>query len=106
MEDLGIEFSKIFLEKHGELVFKDITNQIKSESDNNCDSNYINAIFTIAFLTYIGVFDKKRIYILGGIPKDKNIDIEKIKKVHKKSISQIQKYIKNNYNKNHKELLR
>ncbi len=92
MEDLGIEFSKIFLEKHGELVFKDITNQIKSECGNNCDSNYINAIFTIAFLTYIGVFDKKRICILGGISKDENI--EKLKKIHRNSIFQIQNHIK------------
>ena len=31
MEDLGIEFSKIFLEKHGNQAFKNLTNQIKSE---------------------------------------------------------------------------
>ena len=92
MEDLGIEFSKIFLKKHGEQVFKDITNQIKLECNNNCDLNYINIIFTIAFLTYIGVFDKERIHILGGISKDENI--EKIKKIHRNSIFQIQKHIK------------
>ena len=98
MEDLGIEFSKIFLEKHGNQAFQNITNQIKSESGNNCDSSYINAIFTIAFLTYIGVFDKKRICILGGISKD--IDIKSIQSIHKKSIFLIQNYIENSNNKN------
>lgn len=87
MEDLGIKFSKIFLKKHGKQFFQDITNQIKLECNNNCDANYIDMIFTIAFLTYIGVFDNKRICILGGISVDKNIDIEKMKEIHRKSIS-------------------
>uniref|UniRef100_UPI003FEFB428 hypothetical protein n=1 Tax=Candidatus Merdicola sp. TaxID=3085652 RepID=UPI003FEFB428 len=102
MEDLGIEFSKIFLKKHGNRAFKNITNQIKSECGNNCNSNYINAIFTIAFLTYIGVFDKKRICILGGISKDENI--EDLKKIHKNSIFQIQKYIQATNEQNFKDI--
>lgn len=59
MEDLGIEFSKIFLEKHGNQAFKNITNQIKSECGNNCDSNYINAILQLLFLHTLEYLIKK-----------------------------------------------
>ena len=99
MEGLGIDFSEIFLRKHGEKVFKDITNQIKIENKGSCDKKYIDIVFAVAFLTYIGLDNTNKIYLLGDIPK--NIDIKNIQNVHKISISQIQNYI-NNANKNNR----
>lgn len=99
MEGLGIDFSEIFLRKHGEKVFQDITNQIKIENKGSCDKQYIGIVFTVAFFTYIGLDDTNKIYLLGDIPK--NIDIESIQKIHKKSISKIQEYIKDT-NKNNR----
>ncbi len=92
MEGLGIDFSEIFFRKHGDKIFQDISNKIKEESKNNCEIQYIRVVFTIAFLTYISVDDINKIRLLGNIPK--TIDIKDIQKIHKDSISQIQKYIK------------
>ena len=99
MEGLGIDFSEIFLSKDGEMVFKNITNQIEIENKSSCDKKYVDIVFAVAFLTYIGLDDTNKIYLLGDIPK--NIDIESIQKIHKKSISKIQEYIKDT-NKNNR----
>lgn len=92
MEGLGIDFSEIFLRKHGDKIFQDISNKIKEESKNNCDIQYIRVVFAIAFLTYIGVDDINKIHLLGNIPK--SIDIRDIQNIHKKSILKIKEYIK------------
>lgn len=99
MEGLGIDFSEIFLRKHGDKIFQDISNKIKEESKNNCDIQYIRVVFAIAFLTYIGVDDINKIHLLGNISK--SIDIRDIQNIHKDSISQIQNYI-NDTNKNNR----
>lgn len=93
MESLDINFRERFYRKHGEKVFKDIVKQIEGEYNGNCDINYIDTIFTVAFISYFGVTDTIKIRLLGGISKD--IDIKSIQKIHKKSISIIQNYIEN-----------
>lgn len=93
MESLDVNFRERFYKKHGEKIFKDIVKQIKGEYNGNCDINYIDTIFTVAFISYFGVTDTIKIRLLGGISKD--IDIKSIKKIHKKSISIIQNYIEN-----------
>lgn len=92
MEGLGIDFSEIFLRKHGKKTFQDIIAQIKIENKSNCDKKYIDIVFAVAFLTYLEVDNINQIYILGNIPQ--NINIDNIQKIHKKSISKIQEYIK------------
>lgn len=99
MESLDINFRERFYKKHEEEVFKDIVKQIEGEYNGNCDINYIDTIFTVAFISYFGVTDTSKIRLLGGISKD--IDIKNIKIIHKKSISIIQNYIENTNNKNH-----
>lgn len=99
MESLDINFRERFFKKHGEKVFKDIVKQIKGEYNGNCDINYIDTIFTVAFISYFGVTNTSKIRLLGGISK--NIDIKNIQKIHKKSISKIQDYIENTNNKTH-----
>lgn len=101
MESLGINFRENFLKKHGEQIFQDICNQIRVEYNGNCDASYIDTVFTVAFISYFGVTDISKMRLLGGISKD--IDIKNIQKIHRKSISQIQKYIKNTNNKNPKK---
>lgn len=101
MNKLGLEFSKIFREKHGKAVFQNITNQIMSECNSNCNEEYIKVIFSVAFLTYFGIEDNKRISLMIGVSND--IDIANIRKVHKQSISKIQKYIQTTNNENLKK---
>lgn len=93
MESLDINFRERFYKKHGEKIFKDIVKQIKREYNGNCDINYIDIIFTVAFISYFGVTDTNKIHLLGGISKE--IDIKNIQVIHKKSISIIQNYIEN-----------
>lgn len=93
MKGLDINFKELFLKKHGKLIFKDIVNQIKVEYNGNCDTNYIDMVFSVAFILYFGVNDISKIRLLGGISKD--IDIKNIQKIHKKSISIIQNHIEN-----------
>ncbi len=100
MEGLGIDFSEIFLRKHGKKVFLNISNQIKEEYKSKCDTQYIKIVFAIAFLTYIGLDDINKIHLLGNIPK--SIGIKDIQNIHKDSISQIQNYISNK-NKNNRK---
>ena len=100
MESLGINFKELFLKKHGEQVFKDIVKQIKVEYNGDCDISYIDIVFTVAFISYFGVTDTSKIRLLAGISKD--MDIKSIQKVHKRSISVIQKYIEDS-NKKHKD---
>ena len=100
MESLGINFREIFLKKHGEQIFQDICNQIRLEYNGNCNVNYIDIIFAVAFISYFGVTDISKIHILADISKD--IDIKNIQKIHKKSINIIQKYIENSNNENTK----
>ena len=100
MESLDINFRERFYKKHGEKIFKDIVKQIKREYNGNCDINYIDIIFTVAFISYFGVTDKNKIRLLGGISKD--IDIKSIQKIHNKSIRVIQNYIEDS-NKKHKD---
>lgn len=100
MEGLDINFRERFYKKHGEKIFKDIVKQIEGEYNGNCDINYIDTIFTVAFISYFGVTDTSKIRLLAGISKD--MDIKSIQKVHKRSISVIQKYIEDS-NKKHKD---
>ncbi len=101
MEGLDINFRERFYKKHGEKIFKDIVRQIKGEYNGNCDINYIDTIFTVAFISYFGVTDTGKIRLFGSISK--NIDIKSIQKIHKNSISIIQNYIENTNNKSLKK---
>ena len=100
MESLGLDFSKLFFKKHGKQVFQDICNQIRGEYNGDCDTNYIDTVFTVAFISYFGVTDINKMRLLGGISKD--IDIKSIQKIHNKSIRVIQNYIEDS-NKKHKD---
>lgn len=88
---LDIEFSKLFKDKHGIKIFEEITTEIEKEKTSNCDNNYIEAIFRVAFLGYFGL-DKTA---LNNMLKDIECkeDISHINKIHKNSITTIRDYI-------------
>ena len=101
MKGLEIKFSEIFYKKHGNKIFQDIINEIKLETKENVNSNYIDIVFMIAFFTYFGVTDINKICLLGNLDKNKCNDVKNIKELHKNSIFTIQRHIQNanNYNK-------
>lgn len=88
---LDIEFSKLFKDKHGEKIYDEIISKIKQERVEECDSNYIEAIFRVAFLGYFGIKNDA----LNNMLKDINCknNITKLNKIHKESIKIIRKYI-------------
>ena len=88
---LDIEFSKLFKDKHGDKIFDDINSKIKAERVEECDSNYIEAIYRVAFLGYFGLDNNALNNMLRDINcKDNILDINKI---HKESIKIIRDYI-------------
>lgn len=99
MKSFRKEFREIFYKKHGKEVFQELVKQIEQEYNGKCDTKYIDIIFSIAFLTYVGISDTKRLALLVGISRDKDINVENLLKLHKKSISKIQEYIKIQTNK-------
>lgn len=103
LNNLGIEFSRIFKKKHGKEIFQEIVDQINSECNSNYNKNYIDIVFSVAFITYFGIKDNKRIALMLGILQDNNIDIAIIRDIHKQSISKIQKYIQATNNENLKK---
>ena len=59
MDFLDMEFSNIFLEKHGEEVYYKIVEQIKRECANKIDNTSIEMIFKVAFFSFFR-FEKYR----------------------------------------------
>ena len=93
MKGLDINFRELFVKKHGNKVFQDIVNQIKEEYNYKCDTSYIDIVFTVAFISHLGITDTSKIRLLGNISK--KFDIVHIQTIHKKAISLIQNYIEN-----------
>lgn len=55
MDFFDLNFSVLFLEKHGKLVFEDIKTQIMQENSVCYNDNYyIEVIFKIAFFDFLG----------------------------------------------------
>ena len=88
---LDIEFSKLFKDKHGIKIYDEITSKIEQERTMNCDNNYIEAIFRVAFLGYFGLDENALNNMLKDIECKE--DISHINKIHKNSITTIRDYI-------------
>lgn len=88
---LDIEFSKLFKDKHGIKIYNDIISKIKQEIGADCNNNYIEAIFRVAFLGYFGLDEQS----LNNMLKDINCnkDISNINQIHKNTIKNIRNYI-------------
>lgn len=101
MDFLKMDFSKLFLEKHGKSVYDEICIKIKSEAPTKYNEEYLEIIFKIAFFAYLGMDDTQIKKFLKHINNIDNVNITNIKNVHKKSIKEIQKYVKIATNHNH-----
>lgn len=100
MDFFDMNFSTLFLEKHGKLAFEDIEIQIKQENSVCYDNNYIEVIFKVAFLGFFGLAPNEIKKMIEDLMPGQEVNIEKLTFTHKKSISKIQKYLQkatNNY---------
>lgn len=95
MDFFDMKFSTLFLEKHGKEKFNDISKRIMQEkqfvADNSND--YIEIIFKIAFLDFFGLDNDVIKKMIENIMNCHQINVEQMKKIHKNSISEIQKYL-------------
>ena len=57
MDFFDMNFSTLFLDKHGKEIFEKISKQITQEKIDICDNNYIEIVFKIAFLDFFGLTD-------------------------------------------------
>lgn len=87
-----VKFAKLFSDKHGKHLFKEITTIIENEITEKCDNDYIEAIFKVAFMSYFGLDNRSLNRMLEDISC--STDIRIIRNIHKNSIRTIQKYIK------------
>lgn len=55
MDFFDMNFSTLFLEKHGKEKFDKIVKQIIQENSNEHDNNYIEILFKIAYLEFFGL---------------------------------------------------
>ena len=93
MDFFEMDFSKLFLNKHGKTVFEDITNKIKQEKMSECNLEYISIVFKIAFLDFFGLDKLAMQKLIDSIYVDKQIDVKNILLHHRKSISIIKMYL-------------
>ena len=96
MNFLTTDFSKLFLEKHKQDIFNKVCTIIEKERKQQCDNQYIELIFKIALFDFLGLSNDNIQKILCDLNFAQNIDILKIKKIHKKSIIKIKEYLKQN----------
>lgn len=93
MDFFDMNFSTLFLDKHGKEIFRKITKQITQEKPDICDKNYIEVVFKIAFLDFFGLDNDVIKRMIEDIMNCHQVNVGKIKTVHKKSINEIQKYL-------------
>lgn len=97
MDFFDEDFNIRFMYKHGKQVYSDICKMIVQENSSNWNYKYIEIIFRIALFDFAGQQPK----VIKGILEDAmncKIDIKQIMTIHKKSISEIQKYLQSSYN--------
>ena len=95
MDFLKMKFCTLFLEKHGEKIFNKICNIIKQENREKFSEKYVEIIFKVSFLSFCGVEEKSIRQMLSDNTNIKYpLNIETLTKTHKKSIAEIQKYLK------------
>lgn len=94
MDFFDMNFSELFLERHGKLVYNKIKKQIIQENSAHYNENYIEIIFKVAFLDFLGLAFNEIKKMIEDIMPGKQVDIEKISSIHKKSITKIQEYLR------------
>lgn len=90
---LKMDLNKLFLEKHGERIFDEITNQIMMENSNKDSQDSIELVFKVAFFDFIGLKESITEKLIKDTILEKDVNVKKIKSVHKSSIKEIKKYL-------------
>lgn len=96
MDFFNMDFSKLFLDKHGKEAFDNISNKIKAEKASECSSDYISIVFKTAFLSFFGFEENQIKNMLDDIYKNNQINVKEILNIHSKSINLIKEYLKSN----------
>lgn len=91
MDFLNMNFSELFLEKHGKAIYNKICMIIKEEKPNKYDNYYIASIFKLAFLDFWGLNAKQIKELVVGLQPKSEINVNELKKLHKNSILEIKK---------------
>lgn len=94
MDFFEMDFSKLFLEKHGKKIFDDIVDKIKIENNNTCDLEYVSIVFKIAFLDFFKLKDSDIQSLINDIYTNQQINVNRILIIHNESISIIKNYLK------------
>lgn len=90
----NMDFSELFMNKHGEIIFNNICNMIKTETSNQINNNYIPIIFKLAFLEFFELSNESIIKIMDKYYPNSNININELFSKHRNSINAIKKYLK------------
>lgn len=93
MDFFNMNFSMLFLEKHGKQEFDNISKQILQEKTVINDNNYIEIVFKVAFLDFFGLDNNTIEKMIKDIMKCQQVNVNLIKERHKESINEIQSYL-------------
>lgn len=93
MDFLNMDFSTLFLEKHGRDIFYSISEQINREKQNKCSKSYVEIVFKFALLEFWGLNDFEIKRIIEDIMPGQEINTGEIKSIHKESMAKIEKYL-------------
>lgn len=96
MDFFSMDFSKLFLNKHGKEIFDDISNKIKEERGCECSDEYISSVFKIAFLSFFGFTEEQVQKLLDDIDKNNKINVKEVFTIQSNSISIITEYLESN----------
>lgn len=94
MDFLEMNFSTLFLEKHGKDVFNSIIEQIQLENSSQYSKDYVEVVFKIALWDFWGLNENEIKKILKNIMPDQKINAREIKVIHKESIDKIGRCLK------------
>lgn len=96
MDFFRMDFSKLFLNKHGKEIFDSICNKINEEKGSECTDEYISGVFKIAFLSFFGFTEEQSQRLLDDIDKNNKINVKEVFSIQSKSISIIKEYLESN----------
>ena len=91
MKFKDVKFSRLFEDRHGKEIFEHIVSLIEKERIEECNGDYIEAIFKVAFMKYFGLDNEELDKMLEHIKCSHCIEI--INELHEVSIRTIQKHI-------------
>lgn len=98
MDFFEMDFSKLFLEKHGNKIFDDIVSVIKKEKVDKCDLEYISIVFKIAFLDFFKLKNSDIQTLTNELYSKDLINVDEILTIHNESINLIKDYLKDTMN--------